>query len=86
MHSSAVGPVAGAPSPSLPARNWNCAYRFLIPWADLEDDPETRFFNHDPVVNGARVWVDYHGRRRIVTYTCREYGRTSLAPTSACCC
>ncbi len=73
VHSVAVGAVVGAPNPPLPARTWNCCYRFLISRAELEDDPETRFFNHDPCMVGSRVWVDPDGGRRLVSYTCREY-------------
>lgn len=57
-----------------PPAHYNCCYRFLIPAATLEVDPETRFWN----VNGKggkpvlRIITHNDTNRRMVSYACRE--------------
>jgi len=72
VHSIAVEAIQGKPNPSQPALHLNCAYRFLIPSAEIEADPETKAFLHGPQRSTARVWVDPSGRRRLIGYPCRE--------------
>ncbi|KJZ69560.1 hypothetical protein HIM_11053 [Hirsutella minnesotensis 3608] len=71
VHSSASGAVQGHKNDPVPPVHSNSCYRFLIPAATLEDDPETRFWNQD--CNGwARVLAHNKTGRRIFTYTCRD--------------
>jgi salicylate hydroxylase len=63
--------VLGKTTSPQPAKHNNCCYRFLIPRADLEKDPETVYFNQGKL--GCKIYADPEHNRRIVTYTCREY-------------
>jgi salicylate hydroxylase len=74
VHSLAVEHVLGRPHPAeVPTGGKaNLCYRFLIPKADVDGDPETRFFNESPQSVGCRVWADLQGRKRLISYPCRE--------------
>ena len=76
VHSTAVEAILGKTNPPEPGKHSNCAYRFLIPRADLEASPETRFFNRGHQQLGCRLFADHAARRRMITYTCREYALT----------
>jgi salicylate hydroxylase len=73
IHSIATATVMGKANPPLPAEHNNCCYRFLITRAELEEDPETRWFNQGHQQLGCRIFPDPAAQRRLVTYTCREY-------------
>lgn len=51
----------------------NCCYRFLIPRAEIDADPELSWFTAAPESRGVRVWTDPAGKRRIVDYSCRNF-------------
>lgn len=75
LHSIAVEQVLGHPHPAeVPTgTKANSCYRFLIPKADVDSDPETRSFNESPQSVGCRVWADLAGKKRLISYPCREY-------------
>lgn len=85
VHSVAVEAVLGKPNPPQPANHANCSYRFLIPRAELDADPETSFFVHGPQALGARIFAHPEGQRRIVSYPCREYGLPLFGSRSRLC-
>ena len=79
IHSLACEAVLGHKvEPASPA-HYNCCYRFLIPAATLEADPETRFWNY-PNANhedgsgkpGLRIITHNGTNRRMVSYPCRK--------------
>lgn len=73
VHSKAAEVILGKTEPpQKPANRMNCAYRFLIPRADVEADPETRSFNHGHQQLGCRALIDGPNQRRLITYSCRE--------------
>ncbi|WDK23674.1 FAD binding domain-containing protein [Colletotrichum graminicola] len=73
IHSISVAAILGHPNPPKPAQHSNCCYRFLIPRALVEDDPETSFFTKGLVgLQGLRIWPDVAGNRRLVYYPCRN--------------
>ncbi|KAK0710064.1 FAD binding domain-containing protein [Lasiosphaeria miniovina] len=75
VHSIGVEHVLGRPNssevPSFP--KVNLCYRFLIPKTSVDDDPDTRFFNEDWRSRGCRLWVDIAGKKRVISYPCRNY-------------
>ncbi|KAM7220458.1 hypothetical protein V8F06_004237 [Rhypophila decipiens] len=76
VHSIGVEYVLGRKHrPQAPGTgcNVNMAYRFLIPRAEVDSDPETKFFTEGVDFLGARVWADYKGRKRLISYPCRNY-------------
>lgn len=74
IHSVSVVTILGRPNPPQPAQHSNCCYRFLIPRADVENDPATSFFTTNLVgMQGIRIWPDAANARRLVYYPCREY-------------
>lgn len=74
VHSTAVEYILGHPNPpQVPAGyNSNLCYRFLIPKDEVDNDPETSFFNQGMESLGCRIWVDEAGRKRLIQYPCRE--------------
>jgi salicylate hydroxylase len=72
IHSTATEALLGEKSPPQPAKHSNCCYRFLISRAELEADPETRFFNQGHQQLGCRIFPDHVGARRLVSYTCQK--------------
>jgi salicylate hydroxylase len=73
VHSKGAEVVLGnIETPQKPANRMNCAYRFLIPRADVEADPETRAFNHGHQQLGCRALIDGQNQRRLITYSCRK--------------
>ncbi|KAK1974485.1 hypothetical protein LZ30DRAFT_640235 [Colletotrichum cereale] len=73
IHSISVAEILGHPNPPQPAQHSNCCYRFLIPRALVEDDPETSFFTKGLVgLQGIRIWPDVARGRRLVYYPCRN--------------
>ncbi|KAK3349828.1 hypothetical protein B0T25DRAFT_249918 [Lasiosphaeria hispida] len=75
VHSVGVEYVLGhRDPPEIPTGiKANLCYRFLIPKADVDSDPETRFYNETPLSTGCRVWVDIPGKKRLISYPCRDY-------------
>ncbi|KAM7208343.1 FAD/NAD(P)-binding domain containing protein [Naviculisporaceae sp. PSN 640] len=76
VHSIGVEYVLGRKNlPQAPGSgcNVNLAYRFLISRPEVESDPDTKFFIDGPEALGSRVWPDLEGRRRLVSYPCRNY-------------
>ena len=72
IHSLACEAVLGHPYQRVQPRHANCCYRFLIPAATLQEDPDTRWWNDD-AEGLARLFPDNDTDRRIVSYTCRKY-------------
>ncbi|KAI6643888.1 hypothetical protein MCOR14_001697 [Pyricularia oryzae] len=73
IHSISVATILGHPNHPRPAQHSNCCYRFLIPRALVEDDPETSFFTKELVgLQGLRIWPDVARNRRLVYYPCRN--------------
>jgi salicylate hydroxylase len=71
LHSIACETVLGRQNQPLPPAHYNACYRFLIPAAALEEDPETRFWNQDS--DGMiRLFTHNESNRRLVSYPCRE--------------
>ncbi|CAG8979137.1 hypothetical protein HYALB_00000270 [Hymenoscyphus albidus] len=73
IHSIGVNSILGRSNPPEPAQQSNCCYRFLISKADLEADPETRFFTQGLPSLGLTIYPDIPGQRRFITYPCRDY-------------
>lgn len=73
IHSTAVEAILGHSNNPQPAKHSNCCYRFLIPRAKLEADPETRFFVQSPAMLSCRLYADPATKRRLVVYPCRKY-------------
>ncbi|KAL8288154.1 hypothetical protein RB597_000310 [Gaeumannomyces tritici] len=71
IHSRAPTAVAGRHDPALPAGEYNFCYRFLIPAAALEADPDTRPFAGERSHGAVTHFVD--SSRRLVSYTCRNH-------------
>lgn len=73
VHSLAVEAVLSQPNPAVPSSkmdNDNFCYRFLIPAAEIEADPETQFWNDNS--DGVNRFLVGEGKR-IVSYPCRKY-------------
>lgn len=74
VHSLASDVILGRKNFPVPPVHSNSCYRFLIPAAALEEDPDTRFWVED--CNGwARLVPHGPTKRRIVSYPCRKYGK-----------
>ncbi|KAK3693245.1 hypothetical protein B0T22DRAFT_35934 [Podospora appendiculata] len=75
VHSIGVASILGHANPAqIPGGNKvNLSYRFLIPKADVEADPKTAFFTTGPGAIGGRVYIDHPGKKRMVSYPCRDY-------------
>ncbi|KAK3342576.1 hypothetical protein B0H65DRAFT_509649 [Neurospora tetraspora] len=75
VHSQAVNYVLGHPNQPqmLPDPKLNTCYRFLIPTAEIADDPETRFFldSDKKEAKVCRLWPDVPGKKRLIAYRCR---------------
>ncbi|KAH7360729.1 salicylate hydroxylase [Rhexocercosporidium sp. MPI-PUGE-AT-0058] len=69
VHTGAVEAILGSPNRAWPTTNYNFAYRFLIPTADLITDPETVQFTED---DDGRVKIFVEEGRRLVWYPCRN--------------
>jgi salicylate hydroxylase len=71
IHSIAVETILGQPNPPRPQELYNGCLRFLIPRADMEADPESRWWNEG---SGGQMRVYMNGRtgNRLVSYPCRE--------------
>lgn len=72
VHSCAAEAVVGRESRPVPPLYSNYCYRFLVPAATLDQDPETRFWN-EKREGWTRLFVHNDTKRRIVSYPCREY-------------
>ncbi len=74
VHSVAVEHVLGKRNPAeVPTGvKANLCYRFLIPTKEVDGDPETGWFNEGLEAKGCRVWADIPGRKRLISYPCRE--------------
>jgi salicylate hydroxylase len=65
----AVAAIIGEPNRAWLTRNYNFAYRFLIPTADITADPDTVQFTEDD--EGYMKFV-LGENKRLVWYPCRE--------------
>ncbi|TKW48304.1 6-hydroxynicotinate 3-monooxygenase [Colletotrichum tanaceti] len=71
IHSIACEAVLGEKNPPVPPVHYNSCYRFLIPSAVLEEDPETKFWTEGP--GGLlRILPDNKASRRVISYPCRS--------------
>ncbi|KAK3330755.1 FAD binding domain-containing protein [Apodospora peruviana] len=77
IHSLASETVLGRKVEPTPPAHYNCCYRFLIPAATVEADPETRFWNldaeHPGEKPGLRIITHNETSRRMVSYPCRNH-------------
>ncbi|KAK3492751.1 uncharacterized protein B0T23DRAFT_380383 [Neurospora hispaniola] len=75
VHSRAPEYVLGHPNQPqmLPDPKLNTCYRFLIPTAEIADDPDTKFFLDEDRKEAkvCRLWPDVKGRKRVIAYRCR---------------
>ncbi|KAK3360442.1 hypothetical protein B0T25DRAFT_602022 [Lasiosphaeria hispida] len=73
IHSLGIESVLGKPNPPQPQELYNGCYRFLIPAADLDADPETAVWNQDHSRDG-RMSIYMNGKtgNRFVSYPCRN--------------
>ncbi|EGO54202.1 hypothetical protein NEUTE1DRAFT_49030 [Neurospora tetrasperma FGSC 2508] len=75
VHSRAPEYVLGHPNQPqmLPDPKLNTCYRFLIPTAEIADDPDTEFFLDEDRKEAkvCRLWPDVKGRKRVIAYRCR---------------
>ncbi|KAH7629993.1 hypothetical protein B0T09DRAFT_365973 [Sordaria sp. MPI-SDFR-AT-0083] len=76
VHSRAPESVLGHPNHEpqmLPDPKLNTCYRFLIPTAEIANDPETMFFldSDNKEANVCRLWPDVLGKKRLICYRCR---------------
>jgi salicylate hydroxylase len=71
LHSIAVETILGHANPPQPQKLYNGCLRFLIPTADIEADPEARWWNEN--ANGQlRVYMNGRTGNRLVSYPCRK--------------
>jgi salicylate hydroxylase len=70
IHSTAVEAVLGRANKPVPSKDlYNFCYRFLVPAADIEKYPETRYWNED---DDGRMKFFVGDLKRIVSYPCRK--------------
>ncbi|KAG8156688.1 hypothetical protein KVR01_013479 [Diaporthe batatas] len=70
IHSLGVEVMTGKSNPLEPSRNaYNFCYRFLISTNDIENDPETRFWNEG---DDGRMKLFVGNMKRLVSYPCRK--------------
>ncbi|KAM7212858.1 salicylate hydroxylase [Rhypophila decipiens] len=74
IHSIAVEAALGHTNPPQPQDLYNGCFRFLIPAADLDSDPETRWWNKDGERNGKMsIYMNGKTGNRCVSYPCRNH-------------
>ncbi|KAK1997909.1 salicylate hydroxylase [Colletotrichum falcatum] len=69
VHSIGVESVLGHSNPAAPQGHYNFCFRFLIPAADIEADPATRFWNEG---GDGRMSFLVGDMKRLVSYPCRN--------------
>ncbi|KAF6819226.1 salicylate hydroxylase [Colletotrichum musicola] len=69
VHTIGVEAILGHSNPAVPQGHYNFCFRFLIPAADLETDPVTRFWNED---DDGRIKFLVGDKKRLVSYPCRN--------------
>ncbi|KAH8894654.1 salicylate hydroxylase [Thozetella sp. PMI_491] len=70
IHTIAVESILGRSNPPEPSKDlYNFCYRFLIPTAAIEADPETKFWTED---DDGRMKFFVGDLKRIVSYPCRN--------------
>ncbi|KAK3324880.1 hypothetical protein B0H66DRAFT_615055 [Apodospora peruviana] len=73
IHSAGVEVVLGQPNPPQPQELYNGCFRFLVPAADLDADPETSSWNKDGERNGKmNIYMNGKAGNRFVGYPCRN--------------
>ncbi|KAK1996005.1 FAD binding domain-containing protein [Colletotrichum falcatum] len=71
IRSAAREVVFGNGNPRVAPKHYNMCYRFMVPAAVLEEDPETRFWTEN--VDGLiRMMTDDKADRKLIAYTCRN--------------
>jgi salicylate hydroxylase len=71
IHSIAVETILGHPNPPRPQELYNGCLRFLIPRAEIEADPESRWWNEGSG-GQMRVYMNGPTGNRFVSYPCRK--------------
>ncbi|KAJ2897396.1 FAD-dependent monooxygenase OpS4 [Zalerion maritima] len=69
VHTLSVEEVIGRVNPPEPQDHYNFCYRFLIPAADIEADPDTKFWQDG---DDGRMKFLVGNLKRIVSYPCRN--------------
>ncbi|KAK1977169.1 salicylate hydroxylase [Colletotrichum cereale] len=69
VHTIGVESVLGRSNPAVPQGHYNFCFRFLIPAADIEADPATRFWNEG---DDGRIKFLVGDMKRLVSYPCRN--------------
>ncbi|KAK0741311.1 salicylate hydroxylase [Schizothecium vesticola] len=73
VHSIGIETILGRKNEPQPQELYNGCYRFLIPAADLDSDPETAFWNENGSGNGKmRIYMNGKTGNRFVSYPCRN--------------
>ena len=73
VHSIGIETILGRKNKPQPQELYNGCYRFLIPAADLDSDPETAFWNENGSGNGKmRIYMNGKTGNRFVSYPCRK--------------
>ncbi|KAL0940404.1 salicylate hydroxylase [Colletotrichum truncatum] len=69
VHTIGVEAILGYSNPAVPQGHYNFCFRFLIPAADIEADPVTKFWTED---DDGRMKFLVGDRKRLVSYPCRK--------------
>ncbi|KXH38033.1 FAD dependent oxidoreductase [Colletotrichum simmondsii] len=69
VHTIGVEAILGRSNPAVPQGHYNFCFRFLIPAADVEADPVTRFWNEG---DNGRMKFLVGDKKRLVSYPCRN--------------
>ncbi|KZL66792.1 salicylate hydroxylase, partial [Colletotrichum tofieldiae] len=69
VHTIGVESILGRSNPAVPQGHYNFCFRFLIPAADVEADPVTRFWNEG---DDGRIKFLVGDTKRLVSYPCRK--------------
>ena len=73
IHSIGVEAVLGQANPPQPQELYNGCFRFLLPAADLDADPETSWWNQDNHRQGKMsIYMNGKTGNRFVSYPCRK--------------
>jgi salicylate hydroxylase len=71
IHSIGVETVVGHVNQAVPQEHHNFCYRFLIPAADINADPRTRFWTEDDD-GRTKILLGDNQFKRLVSYPCRK--------------
>ncbi|KAL3295857.1 salicylate hydroxylase [Colletotrichum asianum] len=69
VHTIGVEAVLGHSNPAVPQGHYNFCFRFLIPAADIEADPVTKFWTEG---DDGRMKFLVGDKKRLVSYPCRN--------------